>query len=80
MLVIPYQDLELDTLQALLEEIATRDGTDYGAIELPLEKKVEQIKKQLKTGIAVICFDELTESCSIVAKEDVKESIENDSC
>jgi uncharacterized protein len=37
---VPPQRLQADILQALLEEYASRDGTDYGERELSLEREV----------------------------------------
>jgi uncharacterized protein YheU (UPF0270 family) len=43
----------------------TREGTDYGAQEVPLETKVLQVQQQLDAGTAVIVYDADTESCTI---------------
>ena len=66
---IPYQSLDPDTLQSLLEEIVTRDGTDYGAVELTLEQKIDQALLALKAGKLCIKYDVLTETCSLVVQE-----------
>lgn len=42
-----------------------REGTDYGAQELPLASKVAQVIRQLERGEAQIVFDPLTESVDI---------------
>ena len=63
---IPYEQLEADTLQALIEEFVTRNGTDYGEIEVPLEDKIDQVMEHLKRGKSVIVFDEKTTSCNII--------------
>ena len=44
---VPASQLEPDTLNALLEEFASRDGTDYGLRELPLEDKVARLQRAL---------------------------------
>ncbi|HEY7884730.1 MAG TPA: YheU family protein, partial [Cellvibrionaceae bacterium] len=49
-MIIPHQQLEADTLKALLEEFITREGTDYGASVIPLATKVEQLQRQLTRG------------------------------
>ena len=54
---IPHHQLNPDTLRNLIEEFATRNGTDYGESEVSLDRKIEQIYHQLKTGKAVIVFD-----------------------
>lgn len=69
MLIIPYQQLSADALQGLLEEVASRDGTDYGAVELSLEVKIAQIMRGLQSGNVLISFDHETESCQVISKE-----------
>ncbi len=68
-MILPWQELSTDALNGLIEEFVTRDGTDYGEQEVPLERKVEQIKAKLRSGEAVLLFSESTAECSIVAKE-----------
>lgn len=66
---IPYEQLDPDTLQAVVEEFVTRDGTDYGEEETLLEEKSAQVLEQLRTGKVVLVFDEETNSCNILASE-----------
>ena len=66
---IPYERLNPDTLRALTEEFVTRDGTDYGEEEATLEDKIGQVTEQLKTGKAVLTYDEKTRTCNIINKE-----------
>lgn len=68
-MILPWQELSADALNGLIEEFVTRDGTDYGEQEVPLERKVEQIKAKLRSGEVVLLFSESTAECSIVAKE-----------
>lgn len=70
-LEVPYQQIATETLDALIEEFVSRDGTDYGAIELTLEQKLEQVKYLLKQDKAVIWFDEATETISIFHREEM---------
>lgn len=65
---IPYQALNPETLNNLIEELVTRDGTDYGECELTLEQKVAQVKTRLVDGEAIICYDEKSELCEIILK------------
>lgn len=62
---IPWQNLDPDTLRALIEEFVTRSGTDYGTNEISLETRVRQVQELLRTGKAKIVFDPETESCDI---------------
>ena len=55
--LVPAQRLQGDVLQALLEEYASRDGTDYGERECTLEEKVAQLLRQLRTDELQILYD-----------------------
>ena len=59
-------DLEPDTLRAVIESFVLREGTDYGVHETSLEDKVAQVLIQIRRGEAHITFDPATESVSIV--------------
>ena len=59
-------DLEPDTLRAVIESFVLREGTDYGVHETSLEDKVAQVLIQLRRGEAQITFDPATESVNIV--------------
>lgn len=65
---IPWNELPPETLTALLEEFASREGTDYGGPEYSLEDKVGQLREQLRRGEAKITFDSATESCNLIPK------------
>lgn len=66
MIEIPLSRLDGDVLQAVIEEFITREGTDYGQLDMSLAQKVEQVRRQLQMGQAVIVFDDATESTSIM--------------
>jgi uncharacterized protein YheU (UPF0270 family) len=70
-MIIPHRRLSSEALQALIEEFVTRDGTDYGEREVPLETKVSQIRRQLDNGILVIVYDEAEQSCTTMLSEHV---------
>ncbi len=67
--IVPYDQLSPEALQGVVEEFVTRDGTDYGRVEVPLEMKVAQVLSQLKSKKAVIVFDHETESCTILRSD-----------
>ncbi len=66
---IPATQLSSDILQAVIEEFITREGTDYGAEDYSLEQKVQQVKRQLDSGRAMIVYDPVTESCTLLLKD-----------
>ena len=55
--MVPPQRLPQASLAGLLEEYASRDGTDYGEKEFTLEQKVEQLRGQLQRGELQILYD-----------------------
>lgn len=67
---IPHKQLSPEALQGLIEEIITREGSDYGEVILSLEHKVGQVMRQLETGRAVITYDEKTQTSNILLKKD----------
>ena len=71
MTIVPYDRLDPDVLDALIEEFVTRDGAVQGHTDTPITQKRASVLRQLKTGVAVIVFDEASESCTIMAKENL---------
>ena len=67
---IPYNQLSPEALQGVVEEFVTRDGTDYGEVEVPLETKIAQVMDQIRSGKALIVFDQATESCTVLRSDD----------
>ncbi|MCK5098417.1 MAG: YheU family protein [Desulfobacteraceae bacterium] len=68
--IVPYDQLNPDSLNGVIEEFVTRDGTDYGEIEVSLEAKISRVLSLLKSGKAVIVFDNLSETCTILKSDD----------
>lgn len=72
-MIIPYQDIEKDTLKNLIEEFATRDGNDNG-YDQSLGVKVGHIMASLKQGEIVIVYDPNLESVNIIPNSNAIES------
>ena len=70
-MIIPWQRLESQVLNTLLEEVATRDGTDYGVEEMSTAEKVEELRMQLRTGRVLLVWDEESETGNIVDAQNV---------
>jgi uncharacterized protein YheU (UPF0270 family) len=68
-MIVPWQDINANTLNHLLEEFASRDGTDYGDYEISLADKVDQLKVQLQQKRILVVYSELHESVNIVPAE-----------
>ena len=67
--VVPFENLSTDALMGVIEDFINREGTDYGIHEVDHETKVEQIRAQLRSGQALIAFDNNTETVTIIHKE-----------
>ena len=67
-MIIPFEQLDQDTLYNLIESYVLREGTDYGEVEASIESKVSQVKLQLKNGEAMVFFSELHESVRSIQK------------
>lgn len=73
-MIVPWQEIPAATLDNLIEEFVTRDGTDYGEQEIATATKVEQVRTQLKRGDAAVVFDDATETVSIFTREQLREA------
>ncbi len=73
LLRIPLQRMAPDTLAAMLEEYASRDGTDYGAREVSLEEKVAELQAALSAGQLVIVYDAASEQWDLLAEEQLEQ-------
>ncbi|UQY44472.1 YheU family protein [Erwinia sp. PK3-005] len=67
-MIIPWQDLSPETLDNLIEAFVLREGTDYGEQERSLAEKVEDVRRQLKSGEAVLVWSELHETVNIMPR------------
>ncbi|GLR07841.1 hypothetical protein COO59_10515 [Mixta theicola] len=67
-MIIPWQDLTPETLDNLIEAFVLREGTDYGEQERSLAEKVEDVRRQLKSGEAVLVWSELHETVNIMPR------------
>ena len=66
---VPPQRLDADVLQALLQEYASRDGTDYCEREASLAEKVTQLRAQLDRGEIAILFATESETWDLLPRE-----------
>ncbi|MFP9229929.1 YheU family protein [Pectobacterium cacticida] len=67
-MIIPWQQLDPDTLDNIIEAFVLREGTDYGEQEWSLAQKVEDVRRQLKSGDIVLVWSELHESLNIMPR------------
>ncbi|MDZ7923806.1 MAG: YheU family protein [Marinagarivorans sp.] len=67
-MIIPPASLSPEILNNILEEFITREGTDYGNIELSLSDKVKRLTPQILNGNVLIIFDKKSESIQLMPK------------
>ncbi|MDG6895728.1 YheU family protein [Volucribacter amazonae] len=67
-MIIPWQELEEQTLINIVESFILREGTDYGMEELPLATKRATLLAKIKQGDAIIVWSELHQSLDIKDK------------
>lgn len=70
-MIIPYNELSKETLEAIAESVVLREGTDYGLEEITFSEKVEQLLASLKRGDSVLLYSEVDESVDIVPKDNI---------
>ncbi len=68
---VPKEQLSREALRGVVEEMITREGTDYGA-EASLEEKVGEVMGQLDDGRAVLVFDAETETCTVLTADEAQ--------
>ena len=63
---------DLHLIKILLEEYVSRDGTDYGLVEVTIDEKTKILREQLERGELSILFDEETQEFDIVMREQME--------
>jgi uncharacterized protein YheU (UPF0270 family) len=74
---VPPQRLAPETLQAVLEEYASRDGTDYGESELSLEQKVSNLGAQIERGELLLLYEVDGEHWDLMPVEQARKLLED---
>jgi len=75
-MIIPLEQLNQNTLHAIIDDFILREGTDYGAVDATKETKIAQVKLQLEQGSAVLVYSQLHESVNILPKDQFENSKE----
>lgn len=69
-MIIPIDQLEADTLTAIIEQFVLGEGTDYGDTVFSLEQKVAHVRRQLEEKTAVLVYSDLYESVNIIPSQE----------
>jgi len=67
---IPVKKLSQRALKGVIDEFISRDGTDYGEIEVSPATMFMKVKSKLDNGTAVLVFDDDTETTNIFLADD----------
>jgi uncharacterized protein len=69
-MLIPYNMLDPETLQRLLEDFVTRDGTDNGYDDT-LERRVERLRRLIERREVLIVYHPESGDTSLTHRRDV---------
>lgn len=80
--IIPVNRLSPEALDGVIQEFVLREGTDYGDREVSPETKLVQVKNKLENGLAILVFDDESETTNIISVDNpifnkIKVSIES---
>jgi uncharacterized protein YheU (UPF0270 family) len=67
---VPYEKLSEEALLGLIEAFVSREGTDYGELEMSFEEKCQQVLSLFKTKQSVVLFSPEDETFQIVLKKE----------
>ena len=65
-MLIPYQSLSIETLNAVIEAFVLTEGTEYGLNDVDIAEKIIQVKQQLSDKTAILVFSELHQTVNIL--------------
>ena len=68
---IPFEQINPDTLQRMIQEFVSRDGADWDNTGCTLEDKVKQVMQQLRSKKIKVVFD-LTSQTANLVKETIR--------
>ncbi len=77
-MLIPWQQLNTETLQRLIESYVLREGTDYGDEEVSLADKANTVLQQIQQGQVLILYSELHESVDLLTRQQYQHLLQND--
>ena len=69
--IVPCERLSAAALRGVIEEYITREGTEYGTDDVPLDRKIAQVRRQLEKGEVVVLFDPDAETVNLVRASDL---------
>jgi len=70
---IPLDRVDSVVLKAMLEDYASRDGTDYGERELSMDEKVANLQRQLRSDELAVVYDLDSEQWDLLPQDQLAE-------
>jgi uncharacterized protein YheU (UPF0270 family) len=70
--LVPWDKLSPEALQSVMEEYVTREGTEYGEVEVSLADKVRDVRRQLERGDVVVVFDLALQTANLLTAREAK--------
>lgn len=71
MIKIPHEMLSAEALRGVIDEFIGREGTDYGHRDFTIEEKRAAVIQALVRGQAVVTFDPVSETTTLIDAADV---------
>lgn len=71
MIKIPHEMLSAEALLGVIDEFIGREGTDYGHRDFTIVEKRAAVMQALARGQAVVTFDPVTETTTLIDAVDV---------
>ena len=68
-MTIPFQQLDPEILDALIEEFVTRAGAIHGHADIAIGEIMAAVRDQLRNGTAEIVYDQDDQTWTILRKE-----------
>ena len=69
---IPFEQINPETLDRMIQEFVTRDGADWGDAGRTLEDKVKQVIQQLRNKQIKVVFDLTSQTANLVEETNRK--------
>ena len=75
MILVPGEMLSAEIVRQIVLEYVSREGTDYGHADWTMDEKVAQVLEQMERGEVVITFDDVTETCNLLKRDEALREI-----
>ena len=70
---IPPEQLDPETLKAVIEAFILQEGTNYGTQEFTLDRQIAQVLEQISRHKVKLVFDPESESCHLLTERQFRD-------